>query len=120
MRRINKAAVATATALLAFTIAHTQAQKPTSGMREWPFYGGDQGGTKYSPLTQINRNSVRKLQVAWQWKTGEKRLEGYKTFPGMFEVTPVMAAGTLYLSTPYNRGVALGPGTGGEPWWYDP
>src|SRR6266852_942980 len=120
MRRIDKAAVATTTALLAFTISHTQAQKPTSGLREWPFYGGDQGGTKYSPLTQINRNNVRKLQVAWQWNTGEKRLEEYKTFPGMFEVTPVMAAGTLYLSTPYNRVVALDPETGRERWSYDP
>src|SRR5205807_6818557 len=81
MRRINKAAVAATTALLAFTISHTQAQKPTSGMREWPFYGGDQGSMKYSTLTQINRNNVRKLQVAWQWKTGEKRLEEFKTFP---------------------------------------
>jgi len=47
-----------------------------------------------------------------QWKTGEKRLESFKTFPGMFEVTPVMAAGTLYLSTPYNRVVALDPERG--------
>jgi quinoprotein glucose dehydrogenase len=120
MRRINKAAIINTTLLLAFTVTHTQAQKPTSGMREWPFYGGDQGGAKYSPLININRNSVRKLQVAWQWKTGEKRLEEYKTFPGMFEVTPVMAAGTLYLSTPYNRVVALDPETGRERWSYDP
>jgi quinoprotein glucose dehydrogenase len=117
MRRIDKAAVAT---LLVFIGTQTQAQKPASGMREWPFYGGDQGGTKYSPLININRNNVRKLQVAWQWKTGEKRIEEYKTFPGLFEVTPVMAAGTLYLSTPYNRVVALDPQTGGERWSYDP
>jgi quinoprotein glucose dehydrogenase len=75
MRRSNKAAIITTTLLLAFTVTHTQAQKPTSGMREWPFYGGDQGGAKYSPLIHINRNNVRKLQVAWQWKTGEKRLQ---------------------------------------------
>ena len=62
MRRINKTAIAVATVLL-FTIPYSGAQKPTSGMREWPFYGGDQGSTKYSPLTQINRNNVRKLEV---------------------------------------------------------
>ena len=105
---------------LAITLAISSAQKPTSGMREWAFYGGDQAGTKYSSLDHINRNNVSRLQVAWQWKTGEQRIEEYKTFPGMFEVTPLMAGGTLYLSTPYNRVVALDPETGRERWSYDP
>ena len=87
---------------------------------EWPFYGGDQAGTKYSPLDQINRTNVRNLQVAWEWKPGEKRLEEYKTFPGIFEATPVMIGSALYLSTPYNRVVALDPETGRERWSYDP
>lgn len=87
---------------------------------EWPFYGGDQAGTKYSSLDQINKTNVRNLQLAWEWKTGEKRLEEYKTFPGIFEATPVMIGGTLYLSTPYNRVVALDPQTGRERWSYDP
>src|SRR5437016_8535271 len=87
---------------------------------DWAFYGGDQGGMKYSPLDQVNRGNVAKLEVAWQWKTGEKRLEEYKTFPGIYETTPVMAACTLYLSTPYNRVIALDPETGRERWSYDP
>lgn len=87
---------------------------------EWPFYGGDQAGTKYSSLDQINKTNVRNLQLAWEWKTGEKRLEEYKTFPGIFEATPVMIGGTLYLSTPYNRVIALDPQTGRELWSYDP
>ena len=87
---------------------------------EWPFYGGDQAGAKYSALDQINRSNVRDLQVAWEWKTGEKRLEEYKTFPGIFEATPVMTGGALYLSTPYNRVIALDPETGRERWSYDP
>ena len=87
---------------------------------EWPFYGGDQAGTKYSALDQINKTNVRTLQLAWEWKTGEKRLEEYKTFPGIFEATPVMIGGTLFLSTPYNRVVALNPENGRERWSYDP
>ena len=87
---------------------------------DWPFYGGDQAGSKYSPLDQINRANVRNLQPAWEWKTGEQRQAEFKTFPGMFEVTPVMMGGTLYLSTPYNRVVALDPETGRERWSYDP
>ncbi len=38
----------------------------------------------------------------------------------MFEVTPVMVDGTLYLSTPYNRVVALNAETGRQKWSYDP
>ncbi len=87
---------------------------------EWPFFGGDQAGSKYSALTQINRDNVRNLKVAWQWRTGEKALEEYRTTPGMFEATPLMVDGALYLSTPYNRVVALDPATGAQRWSYDP
>ena len=86
----------------------------------WPYYGGDQAGSKYSALTDINRANVRNLKVAWEWRTGEKALEEFHTTPGMFEVTPLFVDGTLYLSTPYNRVVALDPATGKERWSYDP
>src|SRR5580658_4597125 len=88
--------------------------------QDWPFYGGDQGGSKYSPLDQINRSNVSKLKVAWEWKTGEAPLPEFKTTPGNFEVTPVMIGGVLYLSTPYNRVVALDAASGRELWAYDP
>ncbi|MGH9769074.1 MAG: hypothetical protein ACREAB_16725 [Blastocatellia bacterium] len=39
--------------------------------REWAYYGGDAGGMKYSPLAQINRSNVRRLQVAWTYHTGD-------------------------------------------------
>jgi quinoprotein glucose dehydrogenase len=87
---------------------------------EWPVFGGDQAGTKYSTLTQINKDNVKNLKVAWQWRTGEKPLEQFHTTPAVFEVTPLMVDGTLYLSTPYNRVVALDPVTGKERWSYDP
>jgi quinoprotein glucose dehydrogenase len=87
---------------------------------EWSFYGGDQAGTKYSTLTQINPENVRNLKPVWEWRTGEVALEQYKTTPGIFEVTPLMVDGTLYLSTSYNRVVALDPATGKERWSYDP
>jgi len=88
--------------------------------QDWPFYGGDQGGSKYSPLDQINRSNVSKLKMAWEWKTGEAPLAEFKTTPGNFEVTPIMIGGVLYLSTPYNRVVALDAKSGRELWSYDP
>ena len=87
---------------------------------DWPFYGGDQGGTKYSALTDINRSTVAQLRVAWEWKTGEKLLLEHGTRPGNFQATPLMIDNVLYLSTPYNRVVALNAETGTEIWSFDP
>ena len=39
--------------------------------QDWPFYGGDQGGMKYSPLTDVNASTVSRLGVAWEWSPRE-------------------------------------------------
>ncbi|MBI4538037.1 MAG: pyrroloquinoline quinone-dependent dehydrogenase [Gemmatimonadetes bacterium] len=95
--------------------------------RNWPVYGGDPGGTKYSTLTQINRENVKQLEVAWTWEPKEKRIPGPRrpipgqdVRPGSFEVTPLVINDTMYLVTPYNRVFALDARTGKELWSYDP
>jgi quinoprotein glucose dehydrogenase len=97
-----------------------QSKPQDRGEQDWPFYGGDQGGTKFSRLADINLSNVSKLSVAWEWSTGEKALEQYGTRPGTFQTTPLMIDDVLYLSTPYNRVVALDAETGAELWSYDP
>ena len=89
-------------------------------LQEWPFYGSDQAGTKFSPLTDVNTSNVARLTVAWEWTTGEKALEAFGTRPGNFQTTPLMIDNVLYLSTPYNRVVALNPETGAQLWAFDP
>ncbi len=88
--------------------------------QDWPVYGGDPGGSKYSTLTAINKSNVPNLKPAWRWKTNEKPNEQYKTMPGTFQATPLHIDGVLYLSTPYNRVIALDPETGRELWAHDP
>ncbi|MBZ5623404.1 MAG: pyrroloquinoline quinone-dependent dehydrogenase [Acidobacteriia bacterium] len=88
--------------------------------QDWPHYGGDPGESHYSPLTQITRANVRNLKLVWEWKPAESPLPDFKTTPGVFEATPLMIDGVLYLSTPYNRVVALDSETGRERWAYDP
>jgi quinoprotein glucose dehydrogenase len=88
--------------------------------QDWPFYGGDQGGTKYSPIADINRETIARLAPAWEWATREKPLPEFGTRPGAFEVTPIMIDNVLYLSTPYNRVVALNAESGAELWSFDP
>ena len=36
--------------------------------QDWPVYGGDAGGTRYSPLKEINRSNVAKLKTAWTYQ----------------------------------------------------
>ena len=94
------------------------------GIVEWPAYGGDAGGQKYSPLADINRGNVDRLTLAWTWETGEQPIRDTDSTkaarPGMFQSTPIMVNDTLYLSTPFNRVVALNPSTGAKYWEYDP
>jgi quinoprotein glucose dehydrogenase len=96
-----------------------QRAAPTAA-RDWPVYGGDAGGRKYSTLTAITRENVSRLAKAWEWKTGETPLESFGTFPGAFQNTPLMIDDVLYLSTPYNKAVALDAATGREIWAFDP
>jgi quinoprotein glucose dehydrogenase len=89
-------------------------------VQEWPVYGGDHGGMKYSPLTDLTAANVSTLGIAWEWSTREKALENFGTRPGSFQVTPLMIGNVLYFSTPYNRVVALNADTGAELWAFDP
>src|SRR5262249_21858520 len=85
---------------------------------EWPTYGNDPGGTRYSPLAQIDRANVAGLHVLLTYRTGETG--GAPPYAHVaFEATPVMVDGTLYLSTPYNRVAALDAETGALRWAFD-
>ncbi len=98
------------------------AQRPSvsSTMQEWPAYAADAGSTHYSPLADVDRQNVAQLKLAWEWKPGEDVKPEYGTRPGMFENTPLMIDDVLYLSTPYNRVVALAASNGAELWSFDP
>ena len=87
---------------------------------DWPNYGNDPGGMRYSILTQINRDTVAKLKVAWVFHTGDiaDGSDNYKR--SGFETTPILVEGTLYITTPFNRVIALDPTTGTQRWAYDP
>jgi quinoprotein glucose dehydrogenase len=94
-----------------------QAERPG---HDWPVYAADSGATHYSALHDIDRSNVSRLSVAWTWKPAETALKEYGTEPGTFQNTPIMIDDVLYLSTPYNRVVALTANTGQELWRYDP
>jgi quinoprotein glucose dehydrogenase len=88
--------------------------------REWGFYGGSAGGTRYSELKQITRENVAGLKVAWTYHTGALEPPTDLNTKAAFEATPILVGGTLYLSTPFNQVIALDPATGAARWTYDP
>ena len=105
---MNKFAVCFVIALLAYG-----AEKG-----DWPSYGRDAGGQRFSPLAAINRSNVAQLKIAWQFRTGDA-YEPQHGKPTAFEATPLYIDGTLFLGTPLGRVIALDPTTGKQIWSYD-
>ena len=106
---------------------------------EWRFYGHDSGGRRYSPLKQINLQNVASLQSAWTYETQEpadaapsvtppappSRGGGAVSAQGpasgrvrrrLSQATPLVVDGVMYVTTPYDRVVALEPETGRVVW----
>ena len=86
---------------------------------DWPVFGHDAGGTRFSPLTQIDRSNVARLKQAWVFHTGDIDASHDGPRSG-FETTPLVVNGTMYLTTPFNRIIALDSVTGSQRWAYDP
>jgi quinoprotein glucose dehydrogenase len=87
---------------------------------EWPNYGNDPGGMRYSAVAQISRENVSKLRVAWIFQTGDISDGSGGSRRSGFETTPILVDGTLFFTTPFNRVIALDPQTGKQRWAYDP
>ena len=88
--------------------------------QEWRHYGGDAGGTRFSPLAQINRKNVSNLRVAWTYRTGDLSDGTVLPTRSAFECTPLVIDGVMYVTTPFARVVALEAETGKELWSFDP
>lgn len=101
------------TIFLSLACGGALAAAPDTG---WPAYGGDAGGTRYSRLTQISPANVEDLRVAWIFHTGELG-QGVKDWDrSAFEATPILYAGTLYLTTSSTDVVAVDAATGTLRW----
>ena len=87
---------------------------------EWAEWGRDPGGERFSPLSQINRGNVAGLEPAWTHRCGEISDGSTNRTRTAYECTPLMADGTLYVTTPYNRVLAIDPESGEERWTFDP
>src|SRR5687767_7408991 len=119
MRRTKRRPVRVTTTILIAATLWLQASQQTKTV-EWPQYGGEAGGSRYSQAAAINTGNVAGLKAAWTFRTGDMS-DGKSGMRGSkFEATPVLFRGTLFLTTPFNRVIALDPSTGKQVWTFDP
>ena len=92
--------------------------------RDWRYYGGDQGGRHHSAAAQINRDNVAQLEPAWIFRSGDMARYGEAMGNTSTQSTPILlpeaAGGALVYCTPFNRVIALDPGSGEQRWDFDP
>src|SRR5260370_28737165 len=90
---------------------------------EWPVFRGnvdwnvnrrDPNGSQFAPIAQINATNVQKLRPAWEYHTGDA------SGRSSMYANPIVIDGTMYLSTPSLKSVALDAATGRQKWAFDP
>ncbi len=93
------------------TIAQTGAGAPLSAA-DWPGYSRDPAGTRFSPLTDITRRNVDRLESAWsQTVAGDTGNNA--------QATPIVVDGVMYLPAAGNQVIALDAATGDLRWRYE-
>ena len=81
-----------------------------SANQDWPIYGGDANGNRYSSLTQINRENVKQLRMAWRVDVGTE---------GGLQVNPLVIGRTIFIYSPTEEILALDAATGKKLWSFD-
>ena len=87
----------------------------------WRVVGGDAGVTHYSNLAQITRENVSRLEMAWEFSTGDVLADHNEYWGGStIQSNPIIVDGVLYSTTPTLHVVALDAVTGQQVWRYNP
>ena len=77
---------------------------------DWPAYGGNAAGTRFSPLNQIDKTNVGRLQIAWQFDSKEGPVT-------RFQAQPIVVDGIVYSPSPGGFSVIALDGTTGVLKW---
>jgi quinoprotein glucose dehydrogenase len=92
---------------IAFHSCKSGPEKPSFGSNEWHEYLGGPERNHYSPLTQINKDNVKQLQIAWEYHTRDS---------GQIQCNPIIVNGVLYGMTALSKPFAVDAATGKEIW----
>jgi len=89
-------------------VSETMLRNPAPG--DWLNWRRTDNAWGYSPLDQIKKENVQRLQLAWSWSMEE----------GAQEATPLVHDGVMYLPNPHGVIQALDAATGDLIWEYRP
>ena len=78
---------------------------------DWLTYGRNYGEERYSPLSQITKENVNQLGLAWSINLGTSR---------GIEATPLVVDGIMFISGPWSVVYAIDTRKGKILWTYDP
>ena len=99
------------TGLLVFGFTVFGAPGAQRGSADWSEYLGGKQRNLYSPLDQIDRDNVTKLEVAWVFDTGDK---------AEYQANNLIVDGVLYTPTATRKVIALNSASGEVIWQWDP
>lgn len=85
--------------------------------RSWSMYKADAASSSYSPLKQISRENVSRLQPAWTFYPADAVKDGW---PGRSQCNPIVIDGVMYASSARHRIYAIDAGNGKMIWSFDP
>jgi quinoprotein glucose dehydrogenase len=87
----------------------------------WEHWGGDRGGTRFSPLAAITPDNVDNLVTAWAFRTGDLDSRPPAAMARTkFQATPLFVENSVIFCSPFNEVIALDPGSGAQKWRFDP
>jgi quinoprotein glucose dehydrogenase len=92
-------------------------EKTNRSSEDWPVYGGNKTGNRYSFLTQINLTNVKDLKVAWIYNS---EADSTKVIHSEMECQPIVVNGIMYATSPALKLFALDASTGKKIWEFDP
>jgi quinoprotein glucose dehydrogenase len=85
--------------------------------RTWSMYKADEASSSYSPLTQINKENVHHLKVAWIFNPNDA-FESSRF--GKSECNPIVIDGVMYATSARHRMYAIDASNGKQIWSFDP
>ena len=102
-----------------FAAAPYPAAEPPESGADWPFWGGNEDASRYSPLDQITPENVANLERAWVFETGDLP-SGDSEGTYSPENTPLKVGDDLLMCSAMNILISVDAKTGEQNWRYDP
>lgn len=90
-------------------VSYERLTKASQEPHNWLTYSGNYAGWHHSALNQIDTKTVEHLQMQWAFQTGST---------GLFEATPLVVDGVMYVTAQNNTAFALDARTGRKLWSY--